>query len=358
MNLNEAYFFVAKSLTISFQEKNKKMIISDIKKNNVNWDQIVRVSTKHKVLTTLYCIFKRKGVLNFLPRELVEYMKEISQINRERNNEIIKQANEINKILTKNNIRPIFIKGAAYLLQNLYYDISERMIGDIDLICSRDDYQKVIDILKNDGYEPVIKKENRYPEFKHYPRLVKNKRIAAIEIHKELTIEKYSDEFNYGLIIQDIQNENNVSYLSFENQLNSSIISSQVDDYAFYYKNLDLKNAYDVILLSKKINKKISFSKFKKLKYILNCFLAATNYTFGEIDSLKYTKTKETEKYLNQFIILNKNQKKKILIDELKYKKLYYQNMIYFICGAIFKKENRKYLLNRMIEKIRFNKYL
>ena len=358
MNFNEAYFFVAKSLTISLHEKNKKMITSDIKKNNLNWDLIVQVSTKHKVLTTLYCVFKREGILSFLPKELVKYMKELSQINKERNIEIIKQANEINKLLIKNNLRPIFLKGTAYLLQNLYYDISERMVGDIDFICSKDDYESVINILKNDGYEPIVKKENHFPEFKHFPRLVKKKRIAAIEIHKELTIEKYSDEFNYGLIIQDIQNENNVSYLSFENQLNSSIISSQVDDYAFYYKNLDLKNAYDVILLSKKINEKISFSKFKKLKHPLNCFLSLTNYIFGEIDSIKYYKTKKTEKYLNQFISLNKNQKKKILIDKLKYKKLYYKNMIYFICGAIFKKENRKYLLNRMIEKIRFNKNL
>ena len=63
-------------------------------------------------------------------------MKNITEINRERNKLIIDQAKEINKLLLMHNIKPIFLKGMAALVEGIYNDIGERMISDIDLIVS------------------------------------------------------------------------------------------------------------------------------------------------------------------------------------------------------------------------------
>ena len=71
-----------------------------------------------------------------------------------------------------------------------------------------------------------------------------------------------------------------------------------------------LRNAYDVFLLSKKADAKKAISKFKNLKYPLNCFLASCYETFGELSCLAYESTKETHRYLMIFNDLLLNIKK------------------------------------------------
>ena len=74
------------------------------------------------------------------------------------------------------------------------------MVGDIDFIFSKEDYTKAITILIEFGYSDVVKTDYYLPMFKHYPRLKKENSIAAVEIHKELLLEKYANEFNYSFV--------------------------------------------------------------------------------------------------------------------------------------------------------------
>ena len=175
------------------------------------------------------------------------------------------------------------------------------MIGDIDFLFSEEDFFKAIDILKKDNYSKPESQLDYFQGFRHYSRLVKPANIAAVEIHKEVTIEKYRGEFNCEMISKDAQQINDFSVLSFENQLSLSIITSQINDYGFEFNRFSLRNAYDVFLLSKKVDTKKVISKFSKLKNPLNCFLANCNLVFGDLESLEYHKTKEAENYLKAF---------------------------------------------------------
>ena len=51
---------------------------------------------------------KRLGFLNYLPEDLVTLIKHITELNRERNPQILQQAKELNELLVANNITPIF----------------------------------------------------------------------------------------------------------------------------------------------------------------------------------------------------------------------------------------------------------
>ena len=181
--------------------------------------------------------------------------------------------------------------------------------------------------------------------------MVKQENIAAVEIHKEVTIEKYRGEFNYKIIIEDTRLINDFSVLSFKNQLSLSIISSQINDYGFELKNFSLRNAYDVFLLSKKVDTKKVISKFTKLKNPLNCFLANCNLVFGDLESLEYHKTKEAENYLKAF---NNSFDKKESNLKINFK-LFKINLIRrfgIVCKSIFNNEYRKWLLNRIKSKL------
>ncbi|MDA9992944.1 nucleotidyltransferase family protein [Flavobacteriaceae bacterium] len=298
MNYKETLFFIAKCLTISLEEKNRQEIEKQLKSTSINWDAVVKVSTAHYVFPALYLNLQRADFLHYLPQELVSYMENITNINRERNKQIIKQAQELNSLLLDNGIRPLFLKGTGNLLAGIYEDIAERMLGDIDFIFSKEEYPRAIAVLREYGYH--IKAPSLATK-RHYSRLIKKGSIAAVEIHKELLIEKYQNEFNYSFVENNSQVIKGVAVLSFANKLNLSIISNQINDNGFYYKTMALRNAYDVFLLSKKTNAKAAVNTLVKIIYPLNCFLAACYEVFNIVDSLECNKTTKTASYLIDF---------------------------------------------------------
>jgi hypothetical protein len=303
LNYKETLFFIAKCLTISLEEKNRQEIEVMLKTIDIDWDTVVKVSTAHYVFPALYCNLQRADFLQYLPHELVSFMEHITDINRERNKQIISQAKDLNSVLLANNIIPIFLKGTGNLLSGIYEDISERMVGDIDFIFSKEDYPKAITILRESGYSEVHKSKYYFPGVnKHYRRLQKKNSIAAIEIHKNfIDIKKNIKEFNYSLVKKDSQVINGFKVLSYANKLNLSIIANQINDDGFYYKRMALRNAYDVFLLSKKTNAKDAVNTLDKLSHPLNCFLAACDEVFDRVDSLECNKTIKTASYLSEF---------------------------------------------------------
>jgi len=352
MSYKEVYYFVAMCLTISLEKKNKQIIEARLKQNDIDWEFVVEVSTGHYVFPAMYCALKREGFLTYVPQELLNFMEHVANTNRDRNTQIISQAKELNTFLLSHNITPIFIKGTANLLAGLYSDITERMVGDIDFLFSSQDYPRAIQVLKEWGYckQKQLATKYPYPWSKHYPRLIKDGFIAAIEIHDKLLIEDYTQEFNYNTIKSSIQVIDNVAMLSDGNMLNLSILSNQINDFRFRYRTINLRNAYDVFLLSKKTSAKNAVNTVKGLSHPLHCFLAACVEVFNTPDSLTYIQTKKTKAYLalfkEQFTNPRKANRRNARI------KLYNSIKLVFstLCKAIVYKKHRVWLFYYILE--------
>ena len=351
MSYKETLYFIATCLTISLEDKNKQVIEKQLQSDTIDWDAVVKVSTGHYALPALYCNLKRADFLQCLPQDLVSYMEHITNLNRERNEQIITQGKELNTLLLTNNITPIFLKGTGNLLADLYEDIAERMVGDIDFVFSKEDYPKAITVLRDNGYSDVGKYEYHFPAQKHYRRLQKENNIAAVEIHQEILLEKYANEFNYSFVEKDSQVVNGVTVLSYANKLNLSIIANQINDSGSYYKTMALRNAYDVFLLSKKTNAKNAVNTLGKLSHPLNCFLAACYEVFNTVDSLEYNKTSKTASYLsvfnNQFINSRRTKRYHKIIKNY----LFLKSRLNILYKAILYKEYRVWLFKRVTDK-------
>jgi hypothetical protein len=351
LNYKETLFFVAKCLTISLEEKNREEIECILKTTDVDWEAVVKLSTSHYVFPAIYCNFKRVGFLKYLPVDLVAYMKHITNLNRDRNTQIIQQAQELNSLLLANNIRPIFLKGTGNLLAGIYNDIGERMVGDIDFIFSKEDYPKAIKVLIEFGYSDVPSLGFNRRHFRHFTRLQKENNIAAVEIHSELLLNKYINEFNYSFVNKDSQVINGISVLSYANKLNLSIIANQINDSGFCFKTIALRNAYDVFLLSKKTNAKAAVQTLDKLTNPLNCFLAACYEVFNKEDSLEYNNTKKVASYLSvfktQFNNSSKNRRRHNRIKNY----LFIKSRIIDVYKNFLYKEFRVWLFNTLTNK-------
>ena len=310
MNYKETLFFVGKCLTITHEDHNKTIVEKEIKSGNVDWDNVVKLSTAHYVFPALYCNLKRANFLEYLPEELVNYMKHITDLNRERNQQIIIQAKEINELLLANNITPIFLKGTGNLLEGLYEDIAERMVGDIDFIVSKDEYQKTISLFKKSGYENKIHILDNLKLGKHYPRLSNPKKIMAIEIHFKVIRDNYNKGLNFQtLIINSIKLDNKTSVLNKNYQLIHTVFNKQINDFGYWHKTVSLRNTYDVYLLSYLTDTLHTFNVYKNYFKISNGFLASVSF-FLNSKKIKFERNPETNKFIKKQIKLIDNPKK------------------------------------------------
>ncbi|PQJ73806.1 nucleotidyltransferase domain-containing protein [Polaribacter gangjinensis] len=348
MTYKETLFFVGKCLTISHEVENRNAIEKILKTETVDWDAVVKVSTAHYVFPALYVNLQRAHFLPYVPEDLVEYMQHITNLNRERNEQIITQAKELNTLLLANGITPIFLKGTGNLLEGLYADLGERMVGDIDFIVEKEDYPKAIALLTDFGYEPVTKYKYYFPSFKHYPRIQKEGCIAAVEIHKELLIEKYAMEFNYEFIKNNTQQFGNITVMSYAHQLCLSIIAKQINDNGRFYNDIALRNAYDVFLLSKKTAVSEAFKGLQKLNEPLLNYIALCFEVFDKPDSLQYQKTATTKQYVADFYQLLENETLRVAFHKKIQRKLFIQMRLQIIYKSIFDAAHRSWLLKRI----------
>jgi hypothetical protein len=342
MNYKETVFFVGKCLTITLEEKNKKEIEFLLKTTTIDWDAVVKVSTAHYVFPALYCNLKRAMFLQHLPSELVDYMKYITDLNRDRNQQIIDQAKEINTLLIANNITPIFLKGASYLLEGLYEDIAERMVGDIDFLVLKD-IEKTDLILKENGYKGLHDKDYLTINHRHLPRIIHPNKIAAVEIHKKILRDNFDENLTY-FNNKSVTKKENYTFLNTQNNVFISILSAQINDFGFHLKRYHLKNCYDVFLLSQKTELTTFIKEKQPFFKICNEYIAVSSLIMNKPLSLKFTKNNKTsDKHLNAYF------KKESFFIRLATNLIQkYDNLISFIV----KKEYRNYIIRQIKTKL------
>ncbi len=348
MTYKETLFFVGKCLTINHEDHNKKIVEDLLKESTVDWDNVVKLSTEHYVFPALYCNLKRADFLYYLPEDLVSYMEHITELNRDRNTQIIEQAKEINELLLAHNITPIFLKGTGNLLEGLYEDIAERMVGDIDFLVSDENFTNTVKIILNSGYEDVSTSDNHFPAEKHYPRLQKETKIAAIEVHREMTTGKFAKTFNFKTIENKIFSKDNLSFLHYSDQLKLSIIAKQINDDGRFYNDISLRNTYDVFLISQRVDSKKSIELLdNQIKIPLNNFLSLSKITLNS-NTINFFKNNISEKYSGKFLHLLDNQNLRKKHHNKWNKRLFIIKRLKIILKAFYKKDYTIWLLKRI----------
>lgn len=345
MTYKETLFFIGKSLTINKEIKNKIWVEAQLKDNLVDWDAVVKVSTGHFVFPALYCNLKKANFLHYVPADLVAYMEHVTDLNRERNKKILAQIRDLNGFLLKHDIIPIFLKGSANLIDRLYDDIGERMLGDIDFIVSKNSYIKTIKVLKDYDYKVLDK--NVPEHHRHYYPLGKKYNVASVEIHKDLLREKYTSKFNFVDIQNNLFQNNEFTVMSYYDHLQYGILVHQINDYGIKYNSISLRNAYDIFLISKKVYKNKSSLQFKHFNYEINCFLSNINQLLHI--EIPFLKSKQTIKHTSKYIKLLENKLyRKLNLKILKTKLLNIERMN-LLLKSIYIKSYRHWLKKKVI---------
>lgn len=302
MTNRDAYYFVGKCLSMGHKPDNIPEIRDAIRSGSVAWEKVVWISTAHLVFPALFVQLKRSELISELPADLVAYMEEFTDANRERNHQIINQALEIVSILNNEGISPVFLKGTAHLLEGLYHDPAERMVGDIDLLVQENELEKAANILIGCGYEPLAGFSTEHAIInRHYPRLTNNERIAAVEIHHQL----FPFPFHNLLSGHEIQKGSrkldiigNAFVPSDGHQILHNIYSAQINDSNNFKAKFQLSQLYNLLCLSEKCSPLEVFKASGKSFHLLNANLAVASKLLDSPPGLEYVKTCHAKVFL------------------------------------------------------------
>jgi hypothetical protein len=168
----------------------------------------------------------------------------------------LEQLKEVCQLLARNNISATLLKGAGNLIDNLYSDSGERIMGDIDLLVSEEEYLKAAKILLNEGYtESKLYYYDDVMLLKHYPRLSHPDKVAAVEIHRIPVDDEYSNLFNHEMINKELKMVDGFcNVLSDKHKLVLNFIHSQLTNKGRKSALLSLRDVHDLYLLSEKVN--------------------------------------------------------------------------------------------------------
>lgn len=363
MNDKEYLFFVGECLTLDHYPAKIEKIKEIIRSKEIVWERIVWYASGYLVLPAFYLNLKRAGLIAELPEELVQYFEEITILNRQRNQQIIKQAVELTALLNQHDIAPVFLKGTAHLLDGLYTDIAERMVGDIDILVSKQDMPIAAEILLANGYNFLggVFPKGYLSYHRHYPRLVKPDAIAAIEIHWSVMTTSYEKHFNFSLLNKDKKplNISGEAYsISPSHQLIYNMMLVQMNDFGFIYGDVHLKHMYDLFLFSQANNPLKVLDEFGRYFHRLNAYLYLSATVMGNPACLTYKPNCLSKLFLWRLkIFMDYPMFSKIirLITFIIYQIIYYFKKIFQL---IYMKEMRKHLYYFLSNPDRIKKHL
>lgn len=306
MNYKETLLFIGKCLALSKEDKNLKVIREQLSNGRVDWDRVVQMSTEHYVFPTLYVNLRNMDLLGFLPTGLVEFMKDVHTQNSDRNREIIQQAKELDLLLKKNGIAPVFMNGSGMLLDGLYQDFGERMICDIDLLVDSDKIKYVLEIMARNGYQTNPSKNKRMLK-KGSLRVVHSEKIAAVELRTRVIRNRKNymlDEF-----LPEVRTiKDGYHVMSYSQQMFLVVMTAYHNKHGYKCFATPLRSVYDVLLLSNKTAYFDIFTKTPEFFEKINAFLAMSNYV-TDSRTIIYISSGKSAQFLGKIDKLAQNPK-------------------------------------------------
>ena len=252
MKISDEKKFIIKLI---FSEKK----ISDFEIKSLNLARIVRIATKELILPLFYNKILKRGLSKKFPNDFIKYCKKIFELNKKRNKILLSESSRIEKTLKKNKIDFVFLKGTALLMNKIYDNNAERMIGDIDLLIYKNQAKKVEKILENEQYKKLY--NYAFFEYRHLPRRVNKKRIFAVEPHIFLVDKK--NLLDNKLFLEG-ENKSEINYTpNTINLLFHNIYSYQINDLGNILFSYSLRSIYDTVSILKATKTKIDDSLVK-----------------------------------------------------------------------------------------------
>lgn len=285
MNKKQLYYLISHILALNSKPETAAEIINALPSKKEDWQKWVQLGSKHLVLQSLYLSFKNNKLLSYLPDDLRGDLEYIHKLNVDRNQKISIQAKDIKNQLKSNEIECVFMKGTGNIFDNLYSDIGERMLYDIDILVEEDQMLKAAEILLGSGYHTQKRfNPKAYPSTMHYPILLREDCVAGVEIHRLPVQYHYLKTFDNKSVFESkkLASANEGFWVMNDtHKIIHNFMHSQLMHNGHYHADVSLRNLYDLLLLSQREDLVKVFSDFNHYKGQSRAYIDLMYKVFG-----------------------------------------------------------------------------
>jgi len=310
MNPFEYLLLIGRMLAMRGDPSTASYIKDRLALSTISWEQFVWIGSQHRILPALYIHLAEQNLLDLLPDDLTDHLQQLHYMNTIRNQALLEQVYDITNILNANGITPIYIKGIAHTLQNLYSDPGERMIGDIDFLVQLDEIPKTVELMGSLGYSnPTKLLESKYEKNKHYPRLRNPEKMAGVEIHRQPVSSPYDKVFNLEFLqpkLMAINSNGSVLAPSYIDQIIHNAMNAQMNDFGFKKRRINLRHSYDLFLLSNRASVNQAVSTLPKYRKQVAAHITMSFKLFNKPTTLELISRPHSSYVVNQTVFMNK----------------------------------------------------
>ena len=277
--------------------------------NQVFWNCLVKFGSSQLVLPAIYGALKRKKLLKYVPKDLINYLHQITTLNYNRNTDILKQISFLSEVFNGHQIDYVFLKGAAMLITKPYETKSERMLGDIDILVSKKDLHIAKKLLINIGFEEVSDEfsftEDIFSEGynRHLDRIIHPNFIAAVELHRSL-LKKHNNLLSPEYVLRNKVKTKSGQWVPSKQHLwEHAILNNQYNDYGISRNYLHFRSVVDILYLDFQVDN----IKHKLIPKAIKHFYSLMSFYYDEYKNY-YPLKKTFYKWQLQSVVFDRLQ--------------------------------------------------
>ena len=153
-----------------------------------DWELAIELASNHFVLPSIAGRLSVDQAGAALDPDLKTFFKGIHNGNIRRNEVFLRQIERFCRLANGLGIRPILLKGAAHLADDIYGDQGARFLSDIDVLVDRTDREKLLLAMKDQGYATRLRGKQEaafWHEHHHAPPMQDPDDRLIVEVHSD-----------------------------------------------------------------------------------------------------------------------------------------------------------------------------
>lgn len=150
------------------------------------WPMLVKEASVELLLPALRERVFTHGLGTNLPTEIDFLLTTAESLNRERNEIIVSEAVAAAKLLNGIGVKPVALKGLAYLLVGIYPDPASRYLHDIDFLVPENRFARATELLHKHGY--VDDDSDPIAPLRHHGPMMRRPEAPPIELHHRVAL--------------------------------------------------------------------------------------------------------------------------------------------------------------------------
>jgi hypothetical protein len=220
----------------------------------LGWEAVVSLANQQLLTPALWVELQRKGLSGHVPEDFQEYLHNLYELNKTRNERLKAQLTEAVTRWNRSGIEPLLIKGAGHLFDSPFGDPAARVMADLDIVVRENELGTARDLLLSLGYCDRPKEGRDYSQHLHIAPLFREGDFGPIELHREVV--PFSDllpspsvwEHSQPLEVDDLRMRiQSPTHRVFHNFIHSELAHENYED-----GSIALQHLYEMVQLCAK----------------------------------------------------------------------------------------------------------